>query len=46
MPTLKEVWQQIDKLPHKYIFYTRKEIRYLPQVLSEGEHIYALTSAS
>ena len=44
MPTLQEVWQQINALPHKYIFYTRKEIRYLPQVLGQGERILALTS--
>lgn len=44
MPTLEQVRQQIDALPHKYIFYTRKEIRYLPQILTEHEKIYALTS--
>lgn len=44
MVTLQEVWQQINGLPHKYIFYTRKEIRYLPQILGTGERIYALTS--
>jgi hypothetical protein len=44
MATLDEVWQQINTLPHKYIFYTRKEIRYLPKVLNAGERILALTS--
>lgn len=44
MPTLQEIQQQIDNLPHRYIFYTRKEIRYLPKVLGEGERILALTS--
>lgn len=44
MPTLDEIWQQINSLPHKYIFYTRKEIRYLPKVLNEGERILSLTS--
>lgn len=44
MPTLEQVWQQINNLPHKYIFYTRKEIRYLPTVLTEDEHVLALTS--
>ncbi len=44
MPTIDHIWQQINALPHKYIFYTRKEIRYLPKVLSENERILALTS--
>jgi hypothetical protein len=44
MPTLDQVWQQINNLPHKYIFYTRKEIRYLPKILAPDEHIHALTS--
>lgn len=44
MPTLQDVQRQIEALPHKYIFYTRKEIRYLPKVLSEDERILALTS--
>lgn len=44
MPTLEHIWQQINALPHKYIFYTRKEIRYLPKILSEDERILALTS--
>lgn len=44
MPTLEQVWQQIHALPDRYVFYTRKEIRYLPKILSEGERIHALTS--
>lgn len=44
MPTLDEIWKQINALPHRYVFYTKKEIRYLPQVLAEGEKILALTS--
>jgi len=44
MPTLQQVWQQINVLPTKYIFNTKKEIRYLPQILIEGEQILALTS--
>jgi hypothetical protein len=44
MPTLTQIWQQINSLPHKYIFYTRKEIRYLPKILNDNEQILALTS--
>lgn len=44
MPTLDQINQQISALPHKYIFYTRKEIRYLPKVMNEDERILALTS--
>ncbi len=44
MPTLDQVWSQINALPNRYIFYTRKEIRYLPKILSEGERILAITS--
>ena len=44
MPTIQQIHHQIANLPHKYIFYTRKEIRYLPNILSEDERILALTS--
>lgn len=44
MPTLEQVQKQIDALPHKYVFYTKKEIRHLPKILGEGENILALTS--
>jgi hypothetical protein len=44
MPTIDQIWQEINALPHRYIFYTRKEIRYLPKILSSDEHILAITS--
>jgi Bacterial PH domain/Short C-terminal domain len=44
MPTQEQINQQIKNLPHKYIFYTRKEIRYLPKVMNDNEQILALTS--
>lgn len=44
MRTLEQIWQEIKALPHRYIFYTRKEIRYLPKILIDNEHILALTS--
>ncbi len=44
MPTLDEIYAEINALPHRYVFYTRKEIRYLPKLLNAGEHILALTS--
>ena len=44
MPTLEEVKKQIQALPDKYVFYTKKEINYLPQIMIEGEEIRALTS--
>lgn len=44
MPTLDQVKQQIKDLPEKYIFYTKKEINYLPEIMVEGEQIRALTS--
>ena len=44
MPTLEQVHQQIINLLHKYIFYTKKEIDYLPEIMTEGEHVLALTS--
>jgi len=44
MPNIDEVWRQIHALPQRYIFYTRKEIRYLPKILAENEKILALTS--
>lgn len=44
MPTREDVWKQVKALPNTYIFYTRKEINYLPKVLNEGENILALTS--
>lgn len=44
MPTREEVWKQVNALENRYIFYTRKEVNYLPKILSEGENILALTS--
>lgn len=44
MPTLEQVKKQIAALPDRYIFYTGKEIRYLPKILGEGEDILAITS--
>lgn len=44
MQTLEGIWKQINALPHKYVFYTRKEIRALPEILNDGERILALTS--
>ncbi|MBV8938339.1 MAG: PH domain-containing protein [Alphaproteobacteria bacterium] len=44
MPTMDQVNAQIAALPHRYIFFTRKEIRALPEILDEREHILALTS--
>ena len=44
MPTIQQVWQQINALPDRFIFYTRKEINYLPKILVADERILALTS--
>lgn len=44
MPTLEQIKQQINNLPETYIFYTKKEINYLPQIMIEGEEVRALTS--
>ena len=44
MPTLDQINQQIASLPHRYIFYTRKEIRYLPKIMNDDERVLALTS--
>lgn len=44
MPDLKAVKAQIKALPHKYIFYTKREIKYLPRILTDDEQILALTS--
>lgn len=44
MPTLREIQQQIEALPDRYLFYTSKEIRYLPEILSDDERILAITS--
>lgn len=44
MPTAAEINRQIDALPNSYIFWTRKEIRALPEILEHDESIKALTS--
>ena len=44
MPTIAEVKRQIDAYPHSYIFWTKKEIRALPEILEHGESIKAITS--
>lgn len=44
MPTIAEIRAQIKALPHKYIFYTKREINYLPKIMADDEKIMALTS--
>lgn len=44
MPTIEQVRAQIKALPHKYIFYTKREINYLPKIMADDEVIMALTS--
>src|SRR4051812_26512514 len=44
MPSLAEVREQVAAYPHRYIFWTQKEIRHLPEILDDDEVIKALTS--
>ena len=44
MPTLDEVKRQIAACPHRYVFWTEKEIRALPEILDNDEKIKAVTS--
>lgn len=44
MPSLAEVKKQIAAWPHRYIFWTGKEIRALPKILDEAEPVLAVTS--
>jgi hypothetical protein len=44
MPTLDQVNRQIAAYPHRYVFWTQKEIRALPEVLDKDEVIKAVTS--
>lgn len=44
MPTLAQVQQQINRIPHRYIFWTQKEIKYLPEIMNDDEEIRAITS--
>lgn len=46
MPTLAEVNRQIAACPDRYIFWTQKEIKMLPQILKKDERILAVTSGS
>ncbi len=44
MPTLKDVQQQIEALGDVDTFGTKKEIKYLPDILADDEAVLALTS--
>lgn len=44
MPSYAVVKRQIEACPGKYIFWTQKEIRALPEVLDHDENIKAITS--
>lgn len=44
MPSLDEVKRQVQSYPHRYIFWTQKEIRKLPKILDTDENILAVTS--
>ena len=44
MPTLAEINRQIDAYQHGFIFWTKKEIKALPEILDHGESVKALTS--
>jgi hypothetical protein len=44
MPTLAEIKRQIAACPGRYIFWTEKEIRALPEILEPDESIKAVTS--
>lgn len=44
MPSLDEVNRQIAAYPNPYIFWTRKEINTLPEILDDDESIKAITS--
>lgn len=44
MPTLNDINRQIKAYKDRYIFWTQKEIRSLPDVLDEDEKIHAVTS--
>lgn len=46
MPTLAEVNRQIAACPDRYVFWTQKEIKMLPQILKSDEKILAVTSGS
>jgi hypothetical protein len=44
MPTLKEIEHQINAYKDRYIFWTKKEIRALPEILDDDERVIAITS--
>lgn len=46
MQTLQQVKAQIARIPSdgRYIFWTDKEVRYLPKILGDNEQVLALTS--
>jgi hypothetical protein len=44
MPSLAEIRRQIEAIPERYVFWTQKEIRALPQILDEDERIVGITS--
>lgn len=44
MPTIAEIRSQIKACPHRYIFWTQKEIRALPKIMDSGEVIKGITS--
>lgn len=44
MPTLAQIKRQIDDYKHSYIFWTKKEIRALPEVMDSDESVKAITS--
>jgi hypothetical protein len=44
MPSLVEIKRQIETCPGRYIFWTQKEIRALPEILDPDESIKAITS--
>ncbi len=44
MPSYEEIKEQIKLLPNRYIFYTKREVKYLPNIMIEGELIRGITS--
>jgi hypothetical protein len=44
MPTIDDVKRQIAAYKNRYIFWTEKEIRALPEILDDGESVLAITS--
>jgi hypothetical protein len=44
MPSLQQIGREITAIKDRYIFFTEKEIRYLPNILGENEHILGVTS--